>query len=298
FELGGNSLNATRLVSRINQHAGTALPLRTLFDHPSVAELAVALDNAERADRPALEVQTRPEQIPLSLAQNRMWFLNQYDVESAAYNIPLAIRLAGTVDVPALRGAFGDVLTRHESLRTVFPDNGDGPVQVILTPEDVEFDLSPIDVDRGDLDTRILEVMSEGFDVTASVPIRVKLYRVEEFEHVLVMSVHHISADGVSMTPLARDVMIAYSARLTGQAPFWAPLEIQYADFALWQRVLLGDEADPKSIASTQIDYWKSTLNGIPELLELPADRPRPAVATQNGAMVRFDIASEIMDRV
>lgn len=134
FGLGGNSLNATRLVSRINQHAGTALPLRTLFDHPSVAELAVALDNAERADRPALEVQTRPEQIPLSLAQNRMWFLNQYDVESAAYNIPLAIRLAGTVDVPALRGAFGDVLTRHESLRTVFPDNGDGPVQVILTP--------------------------------------------------------------------------------------------------------------------------------------------------------------------
>ncbi|MFF1947031.1 amino acid adenylation domain-containing protein [Rhodococcus qingshengii] len=298
FELGGNSLNATRLVSRINQHAGTALPLRTLFDHPSVAELAVALDNAERADRPALEMQTRPEQIPLSLAQNRMWFLNQYDVASAAYNILLAIRLSGIVDVTALRSAFGDVLTRHESLRTVFPDNGDGPVQVILTPEDVEFDLSPIDVDRGDLDTRILEVMSEGFDVTASVPIRVKLYRVEEFEHVLVMSVHHISADGVSMTPLARDVMIAYAARLTGQAPFWAPLEIQYADFALWQRVLLGDEADPKSIASTQIDYWKSTLNGIPELLELPADRPRPAVATQNGAMVRFDIASEIMDRV
>ncbi|MFE5789874.1 amino acid adenylation domain-containing protein [Rhodococcus erythropolis] len=298
FELGGNSLNATRLISRINQHAGTALPLRALFDHPSVVELAAALDNAERAARPALLARTRPERIPLSLAQNRMWFLNQYDVTSAAYNIPLAIRLSGTVDVSALRWAVGDVLARHESLRTMFPDNGDGPVQVILTPEEVEFDVSPIEVDRGDLDTRILAVLSEGFDVTASVPIRVKLFRIEESEHVLVMSVHHISADGVSMTPLARDVMIAYSARLTGRAPFWAPLEIQYADFALWQRALLGDEADPNSIASAQIDYWKTALDGIPDALELPTDRPRPAVATQNGAMIRFDIAPDVMERV
>ncbi|WP_260395805.1 amino acid adenylation domain-containing protein [Rhodococcus sp. KBW08] len=298
FVLGGNSLNATRLISRINQHAGTALPLRALFDHPSVVELAAALDNAERAARPALLARTRPERIPLSLAQNRMWFLNQYDVTSAAYNIPLAIRLSGAVDVSALGWAVGDVLARHESLRTMFPDNGDGPVQAILTPEEVEFDVSPIEVDRGDLDTRILAVLSEGFDVTASVPIRVKLFRLEESEHVLVMSVHHISADGVSMTPLARDVMIAYSARLTGQAPFWAPLEIQYADFALWQRALLGDEADPNSIASAQIDYWKTALDGIPDALELPTDRPRPAVATQNGAMIRFDIAPDVMERV
>jgi hypothetical protein len=236
----------------------------------------------------------------LSLAQTRMWVLNRLDPESVAYNIPLAIRLEGALDVDALGAAVRDVIERHESLRTVYPDDGDGPVQVVLPAAAVDVDLTPVDVDAAALADTVLAELAAGFDVTAAVPLRGRLLRVRgtEHEYALVIVVHHISGDGISMEPLARDVMAAYLARAAGAAPAWAPLPVQYADFALWQRAVLGDEDDPDSLAAQQIGYWRDTLAGIPGLLELPTDRPRPAVASHRGDVVRFEVDPETVAAV
>ncbi|WP_425439069.1 amino acid adenylation domain-containing protein [Rhodococcus tukisamuensis] len=298
FDLGGNSLSATRVLGRLNEAAGTAVALRSLFETPAVSELAAALDSAERRNRTALVGRPRPERIPLSLAQNRVWFLNQFDPESAAYNIPLAIRLSGELDAASLSAAVHDVLERHESLRTVFPDDGDGPVQVVLPAREVELDLTPVEVTEQELPARVQEILGGGFDVTASVPIRGRLLRTGAAEYALVLAVHHISADGVSMGPLARDVMAAYASRSAGQVPVWEPLAVQYADFALWQREALGSEEDPESVASGQIRYWRDALDGLPDVLALPTDRPRPAVASQRGDTVRFELDAQTVVRL
>ncbi|MFC7449339.1 non-ribosomal peptide synthase/polyketide synthase [Rhodococcus daqingensis] len=290
FDLGGNSLSATRIVARIGADAGVALAVRALFDAPTVAGLAAALESTRRIDRPALMPVARPGRIPLSLAQTRMWVLNQLAPESVAYNIPLAIRLDGALDVDALGAAVRDVLERHESLRTVYPDDGDGPVQVVLPADAVELDLTPVGVDSESLRAVVLRTMAEGFDVSAAVPLRGRLLRVRDDEHALVIVVHHIAGDGISMGPLARDVMAAYVARAAGQAPAWASLPVQYADFAIWQRAALGEESDPDSVAARQIGFWKRTLAGLPDLLELPTDRPRPAIASHRGDSVRFEL--------
>ncbi|AQA26187.1 D-alanine--poly(phosphoribitol) ligase, subunit 1 [Rhodococcus sp. MTM3W5.2] len=303
FDLGGNSLSATRVIGRVNAVTGATLALRTVFEAPTVAALASAVDAARRTDRPELVALPRPDRIPLSLAQTRMWFLNRFDPESPAYTIPLAIQLAGDLDVEALTAAVRDVLERHESLRTVYPDDGDGPVQVVLPADRVELDLTPVEIAEQDLPERVREILGRGFDVAAEVPIRGALLRPFSMEgsehsapqHVLVLAVHHISGDGVSMGPLARDVMAAYIARAAGQAPSRAPLPVQYADFAIWQRVLLGEESDPGSVAASQIGFWKQTLAGLPDLLELPTDRPRPAVASYRGDSVEFAIDAEVV---
>nr|WP_225443677.1 non-ribosomal peptide synthase/polyketide synthase [Lolliginicoccus lacisalsi] len=292
FDAGGNSLIATRVVARANAALGTRIGVRELFDTPTVAGLAAVI--AERAsdttDRPALVPQPRPERIPLSSAQQRMWFINQFDTESAAYNVPMAIRLSGTLDLPLLNTAIRDVIARHESLRTVFPSLDGVPAQVILPPREVGIDLAPIDTVPGELIADIEAFVGQGFDVTTAVPIRARLLRLAADEHVLVIVVHHISADGFSMAPLATDVMVAYHSRMHGDEPAWKPLDVQYADFALWQRDLLGEESDPSSVLARQLDYWKQALAGLPDVVDLPADRPRPVNASLRGGLVRFPI--------
>ncbi|WP_345349110.1 amino acid adenylation domain-containing protein, partial [Rhodococcus olei] len=296
FELGGNSLIAMRLVSRVNAALGSTLGVRAVFEAPSVAAIA---DRAERSRRAApvtaLAVGLRPDRIPLSPAQQRMWFLNRFDPDSAAYTIPLAIRLTGRLDTEALMHAVRDVLERHESLRTVYPDDGSGPIQVVLPANRVALDLAPVEVTERDLLDQVLAVLGTGFDVTAAPPIRGRLLRTDENEYVLVMAVHHISADGVSTGPLARDLMIAYAARTSGVAPAWQPLPVQYADFSLWQRDVLGSEDDPESLASGQIRFWRDTLAGLPDVLDLPTDRSRPTVATGRGDSVRFHLPPELV---
>nr|WP_194817280.1 non-ribosomal peptide synthase/polyketide synthase [Nocardia sp. XZ_19_385] len=293
FELGGNSLIATQVIARLGAALDTQVPARLLFEAPTVAALAARLEETKGSGRRlALTSMPRPERIPLSPAQQRYWFLNQFDpAASAVDNIPLAVRLSGELDVAALGSAIGDVFTRHESLRTVYPGSPDGPYQVVHPAPNKPFTLVPVEVDPDEVVSHIVELALTTFDVTVDVPVAVALFRLAPDEHVIGFVVHHVSADGSSMGPLARDVMIAYTARAAGTEPEWAPLPVQYADYALWQRAVLGSEQDPDSLATRQIDYWKQALAGLPDQLELPSDRPRPPARSFRGQTVRFQIS-------
>ncbi|WP_416061115.1 non-ribosomal peptide synthase/polyketide synthase [Rhodococcus indonesiensis] len=294
FDLGGNSLIATRVVARVNAAFGTDLGVRALFEAPTVRTLAALTAGAAASTRTALVAGPRPDVLPVSAAQQRMWFVNQLDTTSPAYNIPMAIRLRGRLDRDALAAAVTDVLARHEALRTEFPATADGPVQRIRPVEQVPVDLTATTVTAGELAQRVAAEVTAGFDVAAQVPVRARLFVLGDEEHVLVFVVHHIAADGASMAPLARDLMTAYAARTDGSAPAWTPLEVQYADYALWQRAVLGDPADPDSLAAAQLRYWRETLSGAPEVLALPTERPRPPHQSFRGATVRFDIGAEL----
>ncbi|MGK8553745.1 non-ribosomal peptide synthase/polyketide synthase [Nocardia gipuzkoensis] len=306
FALGGNSLVATQVVARLGAAVGARIPVRTLFETSTVTDLATAIESHTHADRRVeLGSLVRPERLPLSLAQRRMWFLNRFDqvdddpaaaTGSAAYNLPFALRLTGLLDVAALGAALDDVVARHEVLRTVYPETADGPVQVVLPAGQVTLDVAPERVSESEIATAVYALASTPFDVTSEVPVRVRLLEIDGRapgstpEYVLAVVVHHIAADASSMGPLVRDVMVAYAARTAASAPAWTPLPVQYADYALWQRAVLGDEADPESIAAQQISYWREHLADLPDLLELPTDRPRPAVASLAGGRVEVSV--------
>ncbi|WP_280398307.1 condensation domain-containing protein, partial [Nocardia carnea] len=297
FALGGNSLIATQVVARLSKALDTTVPVRALFEASTVAGLAVRAErHAGSGGRAELVPQPRPERLPLSPAQQRMWFLNRFDGQSAVYSVPIAVRLTGALDVDALRAAIGDLATRHEILRTYYPETEQGPVQVILPVSGAVPELTVRSVAAAAVESAVLDLVSGSFDVTTEVPWRVALFAVEDAadEFVLAMAVHHIAGDGSSVAPLTRDLMTAYAARAAGEAPGWAPLRVQYADFALWQRALLGDENDPESLAAEQVSYWQSRLAGIPDQLDLPADRPRPAVQSFAGGRVEIGISPEI----
>ncbi len=300
FELGGNSLVATQVVTRVGAALDVRLGVRELFEASTVAALAArAGDTAQRGTGvPALGSVARPASIPLSLAQQRMWFLNRFDATTAVYNLPFAVRLSGAVDPQAFSAAFADVVERHESLRTVYPEVDGVARQVVLPARDVVRDLDPVATAADDLEPTLLRLASRGFDVTSEPPFRIELLRLSDAEYVVAMVLHHIAADGSSFGPLARDLMIAYAARSEGAAPAWEPLPVQYADYAVWQHEMLGSETDPNSIAGQQIAYWTEALAGLPDQLDLPADRPRPAVASNAGAKLRFDISAQTHARL
>ncbi|BAH50168.1 putative non-ribosomal peptide synthetase [Rhodococcus opacus B4] len=300
FRLGGDSLSATRVVARVDAALGIDVGVHALFEAPTVAEFAERAAKAGTpAHRPELRAAPRPERIPLSLAQTRMWFLNQFDTSSPAYNIAMAFRLTGALDLGALRSAVSDVVQRHETLRTRFPMAGEEPVQVILPAADTVPDL-PVTAVSSEVELRELlsAAVAQGFDVTEQIPLRAAVFETSGTDRTLLVVVHHIVADGVSMVPLARDVTSAYTARAAGHAPDWPPTTVQYADFALWQRRLLGSEDDPQSLVSRQLDYWRSTLAGLPAALDLPADRPRSLHRTPDGSRVGFEIDADLHRRL
>ncbi|WP_374211152.1 amino acid adenylation domain-containing protein [Nocardia sp. CDC159] len=294
FALGGNSLLATQVAARIGAALEIRVSVRSLFEAPTVAALAAAVERSADRARPPLVAIERPDRIPLSFAQQRMWFLNQFDPAAAVYNIPVAIRLSGALDVDALRQAVADLVARHEILRTTYPLTGDGPIQVIHPAREVAVDLEPREVTAAALAAEVTEIVSAGFDVTAEIPFRTALLRLDPAEHILVFVAHHIATDGWSLGPLTRDLVLAYSGRAAGEPPAWAPLPVQYADYALWQQRALGSEDDPESALAEQISYWRAELAALPEQLDLPADRPRPAVASHRGATVSFEIDAEL----
>ncbi|QBS39117.1 non-ribosomal peptide synthetase [Nocardia sp. CS682] len=295
FELGGHSLLATRLASRIRVELGIEVPIRTVFDAPTVAQLATRLDAGVQV-RPALLARPRPEVVPLSFAQRRLWFIHRLEGPSATYNMALAVRLHG-VDVAALTAAIGDVVTRHESLRTVFVDADGVPSQRVLDVDSVEVPVTVADMraaDPAETDAAVTSAVRYGFDLSSEIPLRATVFRRTDDAAVLVLLIHHIAGDGWSLTPLLRDLSEAYAARKDHQAPRWRPLPVQYADYTLWQRELLGSATDPDSVLSQQFEYWRRELEGLPEQLRLPTDRPRPRVASYRGDMVHFQIEPEI----
>ncbi|MCZ4521276.1 non-ribosomal peptide synthase/polyketide synthase [Rhodococcus ruber] len=296
FELGGNSLIATQLVTRVGSALGVRLGVRELFEAPTVGALAARAESAARlgADTPVLESRERPERIPLSPAQQRMWFLNRFDPTTAVYNLPFSVRLTGPLDVAALSAAFADVVDRHETLRTVYPEVDGSPEQVVLTAARTPATIVPVRIERDELGGRLHELVAKGFDVTVDTPFRIALFEISPTEYELAMVLHHIAADGASFGPLARDVLVAYSSRVKGRAPEWTPLEVQYADYALWQRAVLGPETDPLSLASREIAYWSATLEDLPDQLALPSSRPRPAASSNAGSKLRVDVPAHL----
>ncbi|MFI6041312.1 amino acid adenylation domain-containing protein [Nocardia sp. NPDC051321] len=371
FELGGNSLSATKVVARVNSALGSTIALRDLFDAPTVAQLSGrVIPSGGQPGRPALAPRIRPDRIPLSPAQQRMWVMNRLDPASPAYNIAVALRLTGVLDVGAMRMALADVIERHESLRTIYPADAEGPRQVIMGTEMAAPALAVVVTEDGAaLRDRLNGLAGKGFDIAKEPPLRASLFRIAASPeatdgtanapvltagevpvasahtagsgpvssgpfvgaptvssspsvgvapvssghsvdsnladpvsgtpeaasvHVVVLVVHHISADGASMAPLAADLVAAYSERSSGAETTRVPLAVQYADFALWHREVLGSESDPESVAARQVRFWTETLTGAPDVLELPADRPRPAVQTMHSADLDFAVEAEL----
>ncbi|QKV90496.1 amino acid adenylation domain-containing protein [Streptomyces sp. NA02950] len=236
--------------------------------------------------------------IPLSFAQRRLWFLNQLEGPNATYNLPIGLRLSGLLDVPALEMALADVVERHESLRTVFPDHDGVPRQKVLKPGVAQPVLRVTEVGDEGPAAALAEAAGHGFDLSVDAPLRAHLFRLDARTHVLLLVLHHIAGDGWSLAPLARDVAQAYAARIAGRAPDWAELPVQYADYTLWQHELLGSEDDLDSLISRQVAYWTETLAGLPDELELPVSRPRPATASHRGDTIEVRIDADVHRRL
>jgi len=226
---------------------------------------------------------------PLSFAQQRLWFLHQLTGTQPTYNVPLGLRLSGDLDESALESALADIVTRHESLRTVFPETEGEPYQQVLDPGDARPELHRRVVDPDDVDAVLRQEARQAFDIATEPPVRATLLRLRPREHILLLLIHHIATDDWSVTPLTRDLSEAYTARRLGNGPQWEALPVQYADYAVWQREVLGDRRDPESELTAQVNYWREELAGSPELLRLPADRPRPPASTGVGHRVPFD---------
>ena len=302
FDLGGDSLSAMRLIAAINTGLAADLGVRAVFEAPTVARLAprIGADEDGSGLQP-LVAGPRPAAVPLSFAQSRLWFLGQLQGPSPIYNMAVALRLCGRLDAAALAAALADVVGRHESLRTIFLDVDGVPLQQVVAPGQADFGWDVIDA-SGWSAARLGEAIDAAarytFNLSAEIPLRARLFTVADDEHVLVAALHHIAADGWSITPLVRDLGLAYASRCGGQAPGWAELAVQYADYTLWQRAQFGDIEDSRSPIAVQLDYWQKTLAGMPERLALPTDRPYPPVADYRGASVAVQWPAELQQRV
>lgn len=295
FDLGGHSLLATRLVSHVRAALGVDLAIRALFESPQVAELAERLqDTTARPAGPALQPWPRPERLPLSYAQQRLWLLHRVEESTPTYIVPAAVRIQGEIHIAALRQAFADVVERHESLRTVFPEFDGVPYQRILNGVEADLPLVCERCTEEELSRRLMRAASAGFHLDREIPLRAWLFELSEQSHVLLVVLHHIVADGWSWQPLVRDLQVAYAARQAGKAPSWAPLPVQYADYALWQQALLGEQSDSDSLLSRQLEFWRRALDSIPEEIGLPLARIRPAAPTGRSDTLRVKIDASV----
>jgi amino acid adenylation domain-containing protein len=298
FERGGHSLLATQLMSRVRDAFGVEVPLRQLFVSPTVAELAqhveVALKAGAGLEAPPLVAVSRDIDLPLSFAQQRLWFIDRLEPNNPLYNIPVGIGLTGHVDVDALRRTFDEVIRRHESLRTTFGTVDGEPRQIVHSTQ--SFSLSVLDLSESseeEIRQFVVEEARRPFDLSTGPLFRVTLVKQDELQHVLLLTLHHIVFDGWSMGVLVQEVAALYSAFHSGQPSPLPELTIQYADFAHWQRTWLQGE-----VLDQQMAYWREQLAGAAPVLELPTDRPRAAVQTFPGAHHSFSLSPELSEQL
>ncbi|MES1245199.1 MAG: non-ribosomal peptide synthase/polyketide synthase, partial [Acidobacteriota bacterium] len=294
FGLGGHSLLATRLMARVREAFGVDVPLRSLFESSSLAGLAQEVRTIQRSGSglamPPIEPVGRTEPLPLSFAQQRLWFLGQLEPDNPAYNVPIALRVTGDLDVRVFDRTLGEIVRRHESLRTRFGMDGADPVQVIdpaypwRTPV-IDLGALPADVREREVFRLATEEAQTPFDLARGPLLRVRLLALAPGERVVLFSMHHIVSDAWSMEVLVGEMAPLYSAFLRGEGSPLPELPIQYADYAAWQRRWLQGEVLEKHLA-----YWKEQLAGAAQVLELPTDRPRPSFQTFRGATFSFDL--------
>ncbi|HSF42699.1 MAG TPA: non-ribosomal peptide synthase/polyketide synthase [Thermoanaerobaculia bacterium] len=302
FELGGHSLLATQVASRVRATFGVEIPLRALFEGPTIEALALRIEELlgkpAAAAVPAIEPVARPEHLPLSFAQERLWFLEQLNPGTATYNMPMALGLRGDLDLAALRRSLIELMRRHEVLRTRYATVEGRPVQVIDASGDVglpRVDLQGLSREAREEEAKRLLRQQGGrpFDLSRELPLRAGLLRLEPDRHAVWLTMHHIASDGWSMGILVRELSVLYEAELRGEVSDLPELGVQYADFAVWQRGwLTGDELE------RQLHFWRQSLAGAPPLLELPLDRPRPVVQSFRGARVPLELPRDLADEL
>jgi amino acid adenylation domain-containing protein len=302
FALGGHSLLATRVTSRLPAAFGVELPLRDLFEAPTLAGLAARVEAALRAGAglaaPPLVPVPRGGRLPLSFAQQRLWFIDQLEPDSPLYNMPLALRVEGPLAAAHLVWSLTEVVRRHEALRTVFAAVEGMPEQVVLPP--APFALPVVDLSalrRAARDAQALALTGEeagrAFDLTQGPLLRGALLRLDADDHVALLTLHHIAGDGWSLGLLVKEVSALYAAAAASRPSPLPELPVQYADFAAWQRSWLTGE-----VLEQEVSYWSRRLAGLPPLLELPTDRPRPAVQTFRGASRPLALPAELTQQI
>ncbi len=280
-------------MSRLRASLDVELAIRVLFEAPTVAGLAQRLREGSPG-RALLGRMERPLRVPLSYAQQRLWFLDRLEGGSASYLIPVAVRLKGELSVSALEQALWDVVERHESLRTVFAERDGVAWQEIVAAADARPRLSVGVIGAGELAGGLRGACERGFDLSRELPVRGHLFALSEREHVLLLVLHHIAADGWSLSVLLRDLARSYEARRAGQVAALAGLPVQYADYTLWQRAVLGEEGDGASALGRQLGYWRERLAGLPEEIALPFDHERGPVASYRGGTVPLVIGADL----
>jgi amino acid adenylation domain-containing protein len=290
FGLGGHSLLVTQVISRIREVFQVELPMQVMFESPTVAGLARSIESSTRIEAPPLRRRSRQERIPLSFGQERLRFLSRYELETSLYNVPIAVRLRGALNIEAAKASLQEMVNRHEVLRTSFPEVGDSTIQDIAAEMEVPFAAAEIREDE--LDEVLREQARRSFDLSHGPLIRASLFHIGSQDHVLLVVMHHIVSDGWSLGVMLREFNVLYDSFSRGAASPLPPLAIQYADYSEWQREWLQGE-----VLERQLDYWRKQLAGH-ETLNLPTDRPHSAKPTLAGAMERSRLPESLVSKL